>query len=99
MAARAMAEEDTVRKRRRWPWILAGALRGRGDSRAPMFIMLACFVGARQIYLYLVTHFVANTPLLVGLGYPVGWTLCFIVEVTYFLLKYIRTSGKKAAAA
>ena len=79
--------------------VLASALRGRGDSRVPMFIMLACFVGARQIYLYLVTHFVANTPLLVGLGYPVGWTLCFIVEVTYFLLKYIRTSGKKAAAA
>ena len=79
--------------------VLASALRGRGDSRAPMFIMLACFVGARQIYLYLVTHFVANTPLLVGLGYPVGWTLCFIVEVAYFLLKYIRGSKRNAAAA
>ena len=47
----------------------------------------------------LITPFVANTPLLVGLGYPVGWTLCFIVEVTYFLLKYIRGSKRNAAAA
>ena len=52
--------------------VLAGALRGRGDSRGPMVIMLFNFVVVRQIYLYWVTHFVANTPRLVGFGYPVG---------------------------
>jgi len=66
--------------------VLAGALRGRGDSRAPMIIMLSTFVGVRQLYLYLATHFIANTEKIVGLGYPVGWTMCFIVEVTYFLI-------------
>lgn len=63
--------------------VLAGALRGRGDSRGPMVIMLFNFVVVRQIYLYWVTHFVANTPHLVGFGYPVGWVLCCVMELIY----------------
>ena len=63
--------------------VLAGSLRGRGDSRGPMIIMLFSFVLVRQIYLFWVTHWVANTPLLVGLGYPVGWVCCCVVEVFY----------------
>ena len=63
--------------------VLAGALRGRGDSRGPMIIMLSTFVGVRQIYLYLVTHFIANTPRIVGFGYPVGWLSCCVIEVLY----------------
>lgn len=68
--------------------VLAGALRGRGDSRGPMIIMIACFVAVRQLYLFVVTRFVANTPLLVGLGYPVGWVSCCIVELTYFFVRW-----------
>jgi Na+-driven multidrug efflux pump len=67
---------------------LAGALRGRGDSTGPMVIMLTSFVAIRQIYLFVVTHFVANTPILVGFGYPVGWMSCCILEVCYFLIRY-----------
>ena len=74
--------------------VLAGALRGRGDSKGPMIIMLLAFVGIRQIYLYVVTRFVANTPFLVGFGYPVGWTSCCIIEVAYFFLRW-RKSGQK----
>ena len=72
--------------------VLAGALRGRGDSRGPMIIMLATFVGVRQIYLFYVTRFVANTPFLVGFGYPVGWMTCCVTEVTYFFLRWGRKS-------
>ena len=68
--------------------VLAGALRGRGDSKGPMIIMLLAFVGIRQVYLYVVTHFVANTPFLVGFGYPVGWTTCCVIELTYFFLRW-----------
>ena len=68
---------------------LAGALRGRGDSNGPMIIMLSTFVALRQVYLFCVTHFVANTPVLVGLGYPVGWCSCCIVVLTYFYSKYV----------
>ena len=68
--------------------VLAGALRGRGDSKGPMMIMLLAFVGIRQIYLFVVTRFVANTPFLVGFGYPVGWTTCCVIELTYFFLRW-----------
>lgn len=74
--------------------VLAGALRGRGDSRGPMVIMLLAFVGIRQIYLFVVTHFIANTPFLVGFGYPVGWTTCCIIELTYFFLRWRKPKQK-----
>ena len=75
--------------------VLAGALRGRGDSRGPMVIMLLTFVAIRQVYLFTVTRYVANTPTLVGLGYPVGWTCCFIMELAYFFIRWGR-GGKKS---
>ncbi len=64
--------------------VLAGALRGRGDSHGPMIIMLSCFVALRQTYLYLITHLYANTPRIVGLGYPIGWSSCCAVMLLYF---------------
>lgn len=67
---------------------LASSLRGRGDSTGPMVIMLSTFVALRQTYLYILTHYIANTPKLVGFGYPVGWMSCCLVEVTYYFLKY-----------
>ena len=66
--------------------VLAGALRGMGDSKGPMIIMILSFVGIRQIYLFGVTHFIANTPLLVGFGYPVGWTSCCMIELSYYFI-------------
>ena len=72
--------------------VLAAALRGRNDSRGPMVIMLACFVAVRQTYLYLITHFYANTPRLVGFGYPVGWMSCCLCMVSYYLWKQKRLS-------
>ena len=67
---------------------LAGAIRGRGDGRGPMVIMLATFVGVRQLYLFVVTRWIVNTPLVVGLGYPVGWVTCMITEMIYYRVKY-----------
>ena len=67
--------------------VLAGALRGRGDSRGPMVIMLCTFVALRQIYLYVVTHYFANTPKIVGIGYPVGWVSCCAAELLYFFIR------------
>lgn len=75
--------------------VLAGGLRGRGDARGPMVIMLSCFVVLRQIYLFIMTRFVANTPLIVGFGYPVGWVSCCIIEIAYFRIRW----GKKKTAS
>ncbi len=68
--------------------VLAASLRGRGDSRAPMFIMLFSFVLVRQVYLFIMTHFILNTPRTVGLGYPVGWVTCCIIELTYYYRRW-----------
>ncbi len=72
---------------------LAGALRGRGDSAAPMFIMIFSFVILRQIYLYAGTRLIGYNEIVVGLGYPVGWVSCCIIELIYFFWKY---TGKRA---
>ncbi len=67
--------------------VLAGALRGRGDARGPMIIMLLSFVAIRQVYLFAVTRYIENTPFLVGFGYPIGWMSCFTLETLYYLYK------------
>ena len=67
--------------------VVAGALRGMGDSKGPMLIMLLTFVALRQTYLYFMTRYIANTPLTVGIGYPVGWVSCCLIEAAYFLLR------------
>jgi putative efflux protein, MATE family len=76
--------------------VLAGALRGRGDSRGPMIIMLSTFVALRQTYLYIVTRYIANTPTLVAFGYPVGWMSCCAIELLYY---YVRRRRRLRAEA
>lgn len=70
--------------------VLAGAMRGRGDSTAPMVMMLLTFVVLRQIYLFVVTRYIANTPFAVGFGYPVGWMSCCVLEVCYYVARWGR---------
>ena len=74
---------------------MAGALRGMGDSRGPMVIMLLCFVAVRQAYLFIITRFFFNTPRAVGFGYPVGWVSCCVIELLYY---YITKKRGEAAA-
>ncbi len=75
--------------------IYAGALRGAGDSKAPMFIMLGSFVVFRQLYLYLVSHFVSNTILPLAMGYPAGWLVCSVLTLIYY---HIRGLGHRSLA-
>ena len=63
--------------------IYAGALRGAGDSRAPMFIMLGSFVVLRQIYLFVIKR-VAYTTIPVVMGYPLGWLACSLACWLYY---------------
>ena len=64
--------------------IQAGALRGAGNSRAPMLIMLSTFVVFRQIYMYIVANFIANEPVPIIMGYPAGWIACSVVMLVYY---------------
>ncbi len=67
--------------------VLAGSLRGRGDSRAPMIIMLIGFVAIRQIYLFVMANYISNTPQAIGFGYPVGWMVASALELLYYKLR------------
>ena len=73
--------------------IYAGALRGSGDSRAPMIIMLFSFVVSRQIYLFVMANFISNTILPIAMGYPFGWIVCTALLLPY----YHRTNLEKSA--
>ncbi len=64
--------------------IYAGALRGSGNTTAPMIIMLFSFVGFRQIYLFVMKNFISNTILPISMSYPAGWLLCSTLMFIYF---------------
>ncbi len=65
--------------------IYSCALRGAGDTKAPMIIMLMSFVVFRQLYLYAASRLL-GTVIPVALGYPVGWLLCSISIFIYYRL-------------
>lgn len=75
---------------------LAGGLRGLGDSKGPMYIMLFCFVFLRQAYLFIGSHLLGNNMVLVGFAYPVGWTACCILEIIYYYVRWGRKTPVKA---
>ena len=64
--------------------IYSAALRGAGDTRAPMVIMLGAFVVFRQIYLFIVSRFISNTILPLAMSYPAGWVVCSVLTLLYY---------------
>lgn len=64
--------------------IYSGALRGSGNSRAPMLIMLSSFVLFRQLYLFVMANYISNTILPIAMSYPCGWLLCSLLTVLYY---------------
>ena len=63
--------------------IYSGALRGAGNSKAPMIIMLCSFVAFRQIYLFAMSH-ICNEIIPIAMSYPAGWLLCSSLTVLYY---------------
>ena len=63
--------------------IYSGALRGAGNSRAPMIIMLSSFVAFRQIYLFIMAR-VCNEIIPIAMSYPAGWLLCSTLTAIYY---------------
>jgi Na+-driven multidrug efflux pump len=64
--------------------ILVGALRGSGDTRAPMFIMLGSFVVFRQIYLLIFSRIFVDNFFPIIFAYPAGWILCSVLVYIYY---------------
>ncbi len=63
--------------------IYSGALRGAGNTKAPMIIMLISFVAFRQAYLFVISQF-WNEILPIAMGYPAGWLLCSSLSAIYY---------------
>ena len=63
--------------------LYSGALRGAGNSRAPMIIMLSTFVVSRQIYLFVMSR-IYNHVVPIALSFPFGWVLCSIATAIYY---------------
>ena len=66
--------------------ILAGYLRGDGESRMPMIITLCTHVFFRQIYLFVITRLIPDNVYVVGFGYPAGWILCAVIMTVYYFI-------------
>ena len=63
--------------------IYSGALRGAGNTRAPMIIMLTSFVAFRQIYLFAMSR-ICNEIIPIAMSYPAGWLLCSLLTAIYY---------------
>lgn len=63
--------------------VYANALRGAGNSTAPMIIMMGSFIAFRQIYLFIISKYF-DTVVAVALGYPFGWVLCSLLLFIYY---------------
>ena len=64
--------------------VLSAALRGSGNTKAPMIIMLCTFVGFRQIALYIISNYISNDLIPIGFSYPLGWIACATTLLIYF---------------
>ena len=63
--------------------VYSGALRGAGNSKAPMVIMLTSFVAFRQLYLFVMSR-ICNEVIPIAMGYPAGWLLCSALTTIYY---------------
>lgn len=63
--------------------IYSGALRGAGNSKTPMIIMLASYVAFRQVYLFVMSR-IWNEVLPIVLSYPAGWIVCALFLTIYY---------------
>ncbi len=63
--------------------VYSSALRGAGNSRAPMIIMVSSYVAFRQVYLAVMSH-ICNEVIPIAMGYPAGWILCCMIFMFYY---------------
>ena len=60
------------------------ALRGAGNSKAPMLIMIFSFVIFRQVHLFITANFISNTLIPIVLAYPAGWLVSSVITSIYY---------------
>ncbi len=66
--------------------VFAASMRGAGNTRIPMIVMLCSFVGFRQVYLYIMSNYASKDMLNIAMSYPAGWLVCAICMFTAYCL-------------
>jgi len=64
--------------------VYGSTLRAAGNGRVPMVIILATYVGVRQLYLHLVTTYISNSLFAICMGSPVAWLTATVVFTIYY---------------
>lgn len=67
--------------------IFAGAMNGCGNTRISMILSVGSYVVFRQIYLFIMSHYVSNTFLPIAFAYPAGWIACSVAHLIYYFVK------------
>ena len=67
--------------------VYAGSLRGAGDTKAPMLIMMGSFIVFRQVYLFIASR-LTDSVTWIALGYPFGWLVCSVLIYLYYHLSH-----------
>lgn len=65
--------------------VLAGALRGIGDAKTPMYFLLFSQVLMRQIYLFIISRVFPGNFYVVSFAFPFGWMLCSALMLHHYL--------------
>jgi len=70
-----------------------GVLQGYGESKGPMYIMVLCYVGLRQLYLNLLWPRFQTFGFVIS-AYPFAWIFCCIITVIYTIRKVRKINGE-----
>ncbi len=70
--------------------VFSASMRGAGNTKAPMIIMLGSFVGFRQVYLFVVSNYISNDILPIAFSYPAGWFLCCAATILYYKFIHLK---------
>ncbi len=85
--------------------IQASAMRGAGDTKTPMYLMISTYVAARQVFMFIMANFICNEPLPVIMGYPFSWALCTVFTIIAYMrldmskTRIVKESENRAKAA
>ena len=72
--------------------VCTSAIRGSGNSRTPLIIILSSYVGFRQVYMFVVSNFISNTVLPLVFAMPVSWMLAAAASLVYLKVKGLQQS-------
>jgi len=63
--------------------VCSASIRGSGNARVSMIIILSSYVVFRQIYLVIVSNFISNTLLPLALAVPLSWVVAAVASIVY----------------